>query len=112
MHFGDMASLAALIFMIWTSLRAGRRLPDHARIPMQWGLDGKPTWTAPRAVGLWFTPVLGGLILGFVAALLWLGAPTTDATRPDAAVFVQLLVAASLAGAHFLHLRHVLRRAI
>jgi hypothetical protein len=25
------------------------------RMAMQWGLDGKPTWSAPKAIGLWLT---------------------------------------------------------
>jgi hypothetical protein len=32
---------------------------------MQWGFDGKPTWSAPKAVGLWFTVVFA-LFLRFV----------------------------------------------
>jgi hypothetical protein len=28
------------------------------RIVIQWGVDGGPTWSAPKAVGLWFTVVL------------------------------------------------------
>lgn len=111
MGLGDIVGVAALLVMIWLSRRAAHRLPPAARIPMQWGLDGKPTWTASRAVGLWFTPVLGGSMLGVIAALLRLDVPTTDATTPAIAVTVQVIVAASFVGAHFLHLRWALKQA-
>lgn len=31
---------------------------------MQWGLDGQPTWTAPRRIALSFMPVLFTVVLG------------------------------------------------
>jgi uncharacterized membrane protein len=56
------AALAAIGVL---SLCFARRISAD-RIPMQWGFDGKPTWYAPRAVGLWwsfcFALVVGGVI--------------------------------------------------
>ncbi len=110
MSMGEIASIIALSVMVWLSRRAGRRFPADARIPMQWGLDGKPTWTAPRGIGLWFAPILAVIVLGFVAVVLRQAAPTTEATAAAGPVTVQIVVAASFVGAHFLHLRSVLRR--
>jgi hypothetical protein len=51
---------ADYVFWPTIALMAGSNLYYGARIkgtrmPMQWGLDGKPTWTAPKAIGLWLT---------------------------------------------------------
>lgn len=35
---------------------------DAAKVPMPWGLDGNPTWYAPKAIGLWFPLVFAALI--------------------------------------------------
>jgi len=43
----------AIVFMAACSLYFGPRIKTE-RIPMQWGLDGRPTWTAPKTVGVWF----------------------------------------------------------
>lgn len=48
------------------SLAFAHRVPPGVRLPMQWGLNGRPTWFAPRAVALAFTPVLSALVLGLV----------------------------------------------
>jgi hypothetical protein len=50
--------------MIGCSLYCRGRITSD-RMAMQWGFDGKPTWSAPKAVGLWFTVVLA-LLLRFV----------------------------------------------
>jgi hypothetical protein len=42
----------ALALLIAANLYCGPRITS-ARLPMQWGLDGKPTWHAPKAVALW-----------------------------------------------------------
>ena len=34
---------------------------------MQWGFDGKPTWSAPKEIGLWVTV----LIALFTRFLIW-----------------------------------------
>lgn len=35
---------------------------------MQWTFRGRPTWTAPRAIGLAFTPVLAAIVLALGVA--------------------------------------------
>ncbi|WP_415288852.1 hypothetical protein RSD66_02385 [Brevundimonas sp. S1H14] len=51
------------------SRQAARGLPRSARLPMQWGFDGRPTWRAPRDLALAFTPTLAAITL-FPTALL------------------------------------------
>ena len=41
-----------LAFIAGCAIYYGRRITSH-RIPMQWDSDGRPTWFAPRLVGLW-----------------------------------------------------------
>jgi hypothetical protein len=50
----DYAFWPAIAFMALCSLYFRTRIKS-SRIAMQWGFDGKPTWSAPKAVGLWFT---------------------------------------------------------
>lgn len=48
----DLAFVAALIVMVGCNLYFSPRIAGE-RIAMQWGLDGKPTWTAPKLAGMW-----------------------------------------------------------
>jgi hypothetical protein len=42
------------------------------RIAMQWGFDGKPSWSAPKAIGLWSMVVLALLTRLLIrAAMTW-----------------------------------------
>jgi hypothetical protein len=41
-----------IALMAGSSLYFGARIKG-SRMAMQWGLDGKPSWTAPKAIGLW-----------------------------------------------------------
>jgi hypothetical protein len=43
-----------IALMAGSSLYYGARIKSD-RMAMQWGLNGKPTWTAPKAIGLWLT---------------------------------------------------------
>lgn len=45
------------------SRQAAKGLPRSARLPMQWGFDGRPTWRAPRDLALAFTPTLAAITL-------------------------------------------------
>ena len=45
---------AAVLIVIGCNLYFGPRIKGE-RIPMQWGLDGKPTWSAPKQIALWGT---------------------------------------------------------
>ena len=64
------AALATLALLAFISLLANQRFRDVARLPMHFRLDGTPGWTAPRALGLAFTPLLAAFILLPAAALL------------------------------------------
>jgi hypothetical protein len=53
------------------SVGAHRALPAAEKLPMQWAVDGRVTWYAPRALALTFLPVLS--IVTLVAVSLWAG---------------------------------------
>ena len=62
--------LAAYIALsAWLGLRADRRFSRHPRLPMQWSLDGRPTWYAPRRLALIAFPILSGAGLLVIAAM-------------------------------------------
>lgn len=54
------------------SLAFARRVPPGMKLPMQWGLKGLPTWSAPREIALSITPLLAAVTLTpFTLASLW-----------------------------------------
>jgi hypothetical protein len=66
MAAADWVFWTAIILMIAISLSFAPRITQD-RIAMQWGFDGKPTWFAPKLMGVW------GLI-GFalvMRAVIW-----------------------------------------
>ena len=65
--------VAAALLARW----ADRRLAAHDRLPMQWGLNGRPNWYAPRRPALSLTPLLSGigLLTGAVLILFSSGEP-------------------------------------
>jgi hypothetical protein len=62
----DYAFWPAIAFMAGCSLYFRPRIKSD-RIAMQWGFDGKPTWSAPKEIGLWVTV----LIALFTRFLIW-----------------------------------------
>lgn len=66
--------LVAAALLAWW---ADRRLAAHDRLPMQWGLSGRPNWYAPRRPALIITPLLSGigLLTGAVLILFSRGEP-------------------------------------
>jgi hypothetical protein len=46
------------VTMIALAILANMRFRREFRLPMQWWLDGRVTWSAPRPVALAFIPVL------------------------------------------------------
>lgn len=58
------AALAAVAVLLMAGLavRAERRFADHPTLPMQFGLDGRPNWRAPRRIALSFMPGLALLV--------------------------------------------------
>jgi hypothetical protein len=90
-----------IALMFAASVLAFVQVPADARLPMQWGIRGQVIWRAPRAVALFFTPVLAVLIIGLITLI---GAPTaTGSGRATMAVAVLLLLV------HALHVFLVLR---
>jgi hypothetical protein len=62
----DYVFAAAVLFVIGCNLYFGPRIGSE-RIAMQWGLDGKPTWYAPKQLALW-----GMVVFMFaVRAFIW-----------------------------------------
>lgn len=77
-------TFAYLVAVTVMGVRAERLLAHRPRLPMQWGVDGRPTWTAPRRAALVVTPLLAGSGL-FVSTALLLVRPE-DANVPSAAI--------------------------
>ncbi|MBY5972708.1 hypothetical protein KUV28_10145 [Ferrimonas balearica] len=78
--------------LIGLSAGAYLQLPRAGHLPMQWGLDGRPTWSAPRGLALCLTPLLAG----GVALLFHLVA--------DAGPAAIALILGVFTAAHVLHL--------
>lgn len=62
-------SMIFIVIICMLAYRANTRFRSAARLPMQWGLTGKVTWSAPRAIALAFMPVLAVALLGFVTVM-------------------------------------------
>ena len=74
------------------------------RIAMQWGFDGRPTWYAPKAAGLW------GMV-GFALAvrlLIW-GLSTYAPARVHGAEIGLLLFSVTFAASYALLLRKAMQ---
>lgn len=92
--------LAVAIILVRISVRADRSLPPSTELPMQWGFDGRPTWSAPRKVALAFTPalyLLTMLAIGFFIPVHW-------GAEVPAMLGVAVFVAAAFVGVHLFHL--------
>ena len=82
-----------MIALVAISLWALTRLPEGAAVPMSWGADGRVTWTLPKIIGVWFTPLVA---LGIAAATLLRGrrtryAKVTAVIAPVVLVFIHFL---------------------
>lgn len=99
-------SAVALGWIVLRSRDALRRFARHDRLPMQWGLDGRPTWRAPRAIAVSFTPVLAAVSLAIPLALFAaIPAGSARADESEAALLtVALGMALAYAAAHEGHL--------
>ena len=71
---------------------------------MQWGVNGRATWLAPRLVGLWFA-------FGFTAAVsgLLLTAAVHEPERLAALVLAAMLVVGTNMWVQVFHLKRVIR---
>lgn len=61
--------LGTLALMGVLAARANRRFAEHPSLPMQFGMDGRVGWTAPRAVALAFMPGLAVVTFAGLALL-------------------------------------------
>lgn len=88
---------AAIAVMAAVSLLFAPRFPRDARVPMQWDLRGKPTWTAPVWLAVSFVPALALVILAVFAIA------AKDALLPFLAIIFLVIHALhlSLAARHF-----------
>ena len=59
-------AFATLVLM---SIMAARAFPKGAKVPMQWGITGQPTWYAPVGVAVSVTPILAGAIFAVAGVL-------------------------------------------
>jgi hypothetical protein len=72
MAAADYIFCAAVFIVIASNLYFGPQIKGE-RIPMQWGLDGKPTWSAPKQIALW------GMVAFMLAMRLLIWAAATYA---------------------------------
>ena len=56
-------AIAFSFALCWIASIANARFSSDNRLPMQWWIDGKVTWDAPRHFALAFVPVLGTSVL-------------------------------------------------
>ncbi len=88
----DYVFLAALAFAVACTVYAAPRI-RAGRIAMQWGFDGKPTWRAPKRIGIWAVPA----VMLAVRLLIW-AAMTYAPARvqwPELAIVLLALIAAA-----------------
>ena len=52
----------AIIIMLGFSAWAWPQIPDGARVPIHWGLDGQPNGWAPKWVALLISPAIGAVL--------------------------------------------------
>ncbi|MEH3046579.1 hypothetical protein [Sphingomonas adhaesiva] len=70
MNAGDgmvllIVSLMLVAISVVLAVRANARFRGEDRIPMQWGITGKVTWSAPRRVAFAVMPLLVAGMSGF-----------------------------------------------
>ncbi|WP_156840315.1 hypothetical protein [Novosphingobium aquimarinum] len=97
-----MICIAALSALILLSVRADHRFRHLERLPMQWSLQGKPTWSAPRKLALAFTPGLAAVIL--TAVVVSVATLEPHPGQEGLEIPVVFLVALSLVATHLFHL--------
>jgi len=60
-----LSTIAALILL---SIVARLSLPSNARVPMQWGVGGTPTWFASPGVAVGFVPTFACVVFAVILA--------------------------------------------
>ena len=89
----DVVFCAALAAVIGINLIYGPRITAE-RVAMQWGVNGQPTWSAPKPVALWW--MVAFMIA--VRALIWAAStyfPDNTHGVETAVVIFPLIAAAS-----------------
>jgi hypothetical protein len=109
----NIVSVLAVVLIVAASLAGSQVMPRGVRVPMQFGLGGKPTWFATRWLAFVFTPVCGVVCI----AGLWYMTSDGPSTRPnhDLIMFVVRSFTAALwavahAGHMFFAARYVARQ--
>lgn len=64
-----MVSAAALVFMAALSAWAWNALPDDVKIPVHWGINGKPDRYGGKMEGLLVMPLIAAAIIGVFAVI-------------------------------------------
>ena len=67
--FGEVLWILALSIMASSSRAAWARMDADVRVPMQFGLNGKPTWRARRNIALAAIPVIA-FVIGIMLLLV------------------------------------------
>ena len=78
MTTGVVVGSIAVAVLVLLSIIAASSFPKGARVPMQWGITGQPTWYAPVWVAVSFTPTIAAIAL---ALILWLPSVSEKAAR-------------------------------
>jgi len=99
----DLAFWPAVALMVAANLRYGPRIKTD-RVAMQWGLDGRPTWRAPKAIALW-----GAVACALAVRLLIWAAMTTNPDKVHGPEIGLLLASIVMVAAHFWTLRAAMR---
>jgi hypothetical protein len=79
---GDLCFVAGLVVMAMLSMSAATRIDAGTKVPMSFGFNGKPIWSAPRRYALLFAPVFAagcGLFLTYMAHTTHIGILTQQA---------------------------------
>jgi hypothetical protein len=86
MMAADGIFLAALAVMTGCTLYFAPRI-GRERIAMQWGFDGRPTWSMPKPVGLWALIAFAVAVRLFIAVLLKVAPDRVHGEEPGLSLF-------------------------
>jgi hypothetical protein len=101
---GDLCFVAGLILMAILSASAAQKIGSGVKVPMSFGLDGKPIWSASRRYALLFAPCFAagcGLFVTYMAHTTTTGILTQQALSLGTA---RVGMAAAFVVAHIAHL--------
>jgi hypothetical protein len=93
MWYADLIFWPVIVLLAACNLYFAPRIRT-ARIAMQWGLDGQPTWYAPKTVGLWSLVALALAVRLLIWALSSY-APATVHGAEGGLLLFSLIIAAS-----------------